>query len=67
MYIGKGYISKGLFKLNVMTIIPNINKVSSFVYMFEFFNVWHGRLGHANFNIMHRLVNLDIYISFILI
>ena len=29
MYVGKGYMSDGLFKLNVMTVIPKINKMST--------------------------------------
>ena len=29
MYVGKGYMSDGLFKLNVMTIIPRIKKMST--------------------------------------
>ena len=39
IYVGKGYMSNELFKLNIMTIIPNINKVSSSVYMLELFDV----------------------------
>ena len=54
MYVGKGYLSNGLFKMNVMTIVPcikNINKKStSSAYMLEFSNVWHGRLGHVNYD-----------------
>ena len=36
MYVGKGYMSNGLFKMNVMTIVPpikNINKNTSSAYM----------------------------------
>ena len=52
----------GLFKLNVMTIVPsikNINKNTSSVYMLESSNVWHGRLGHVNYNILSRLINME--------
>ena len=51
MYVGKGYMSNGLFKMNVMTIVPsikNINKNTFSAYMLESSNVWHGRLGHVN-------------------
>ena len=35
-YVGKGYMSGGMFKLNVMTLIPKINeKASSSAYMLE--------------------------------
>ena len=49
MYVGKGYLSNGLFKMNVMTVFPIIdnNKSTSFVYMLESSNVWHGRLCHV--------------------
>ena len=52
MYVGKGYMSNGLFKMNVMTVVPLIkninNKNTSSAYMLESSNVWHGRLGHVN-------------------
>ena len=38
MYVGKGYLSNGLFKMNVMTTIDN-NKGTSSVYMLESSNV----------------------------
>ena len=35
MYVGKWYMSDGMWKLNVMTIIKsNINKVSTSAYIF---------------------------------
>ena len=58
MYVGKGYLSNGLFKMNVMTVIDN-NKGASSVYMLESSNVWHGRLGHVNYYILDRLINLN--------
>ena len=40
MYVGKGYISDGMWKLNVMTIIKSyMNKASTFTYMLESFNL----------------------------
>ena len=43
MYVGKGYMSNGLLKMNVMTVGPpikNINKKNtSFAYMLESSNV----------------------------
>ncbi|CAH9072258.1 unnamed protein product, partial [Cuscuta europaea] len=58
MYVGKGYTCDGLFKLNVMTIINNNNKIPS-AYLLESSNVWHGRLGHVNFNSIRRLINME--------
>ena len=63
MYEGKGYMSNGLFKMNVMTVIPhikNINKKStSSAYMLESSNVWHGRLEHVNYDTLRRLINME--------
>ena len=62
MYVGKGYISNGLFKMNVMTIVPpikNINKNTSSAYMLDSSNVWHGRLGHVNYDTLRRLINME--------
>ena len=50
MYVGKGYMSGGLFKMNVMTVINNNNKASSSAYMLEFSNLWHRRLRHVNYD-----------------
>ena len=49
MYVGKGYVNNGLFKLNVMTVKPKINnKASSSAYLLESSNFWHDRLRHVN-------------------
>ena len=57
---GKGYMSDGMWKLNVMTIIKsNMNKASPVTYMFESSNLWHGRLRHVNYDTLHRLINLN--------
>ena len=68
MYVGKGYMSNGLFKMNVMTVVPpikNINKKStSFAYMLESSNVWHGRLGHVNYDTLRRLINMECLPNF---
>ena len=66
MYVGKGYLGNGLFKMNVMTTFPSIynNKGTSSVYMLKSSNVWHGRLGHVNYHILHRLINLNLLPKF---
>lgn len=64
MYVRKGYMSDGLFKMNVMTIISNINKNTSSTYMLELSNVWYGRLWNVNYNTMHILVNLELLPKF---
>ena len=55
MYVGKGYISDCMWKLNVMTIIKsNMNKASASTYMLELSNLWHGRLGYVNYDTLRR-------------
>ncbi|GJX18978.1 retrotransposon protein, putative, ty1-copia subclass [Tanacetum coccineum] len=41
-----GYVVNGMFKLNVMVVKNDINKMNSFAYLIESSNVWHGHLGH---------------------
>ena len=57
--MGKIYVNDGLFKLNVMTLKPIINnKASSSAYLLETSNLWHGRLGHINFNSLCKLIKM---------
>ena len=68
MYVGKGYMRNGLFKMNVMTIVPPIkninNKNTSSAYMLESSNVWHGRLGHVNYDTLRGLINMECFPKF---
>ena len=60
MYVRKGYMRYGMWKLNVMTIIKSyMNKASTSTYILESSNLWHGRLGHVNYDTLHRLINLN--------
>ncbi|KAL0553832.1 hypothetical protein IC582_007736 [Cucumis melo] len=56
-FVGKGYLSNGLFVLN--TISMNVNASSS-TYVIEFVNLWHGRLGHVNFASIRKLKDLRL-------
>ncbi|GJV60659.1 pol polyprotein [Tanacetum coccineum] len=64
MYVGRGYAMNGMFKLNVMVVNNEINKMNSFAYLIESSNVWHGRLGHVNFNLMRRLIKFNRILNF---
>ena len=65
IYLGKGYMSNGLFKMNVMPIVSDFKyKNTSSAYMLEFSNIWHGRLGHVNFDTLHKLMNLELLPKF---
>ena len=63
MYVGKGYLSDGLFKLNVMTINNNKNNDSS-AYLLDSDNLWHARLGHVNYKSLQKMINMEILPKF---
>ena len=45
MHVRKGYMSDGMWKLNVMTIIKSdMNKASTSAYIIESSNLWYSRL-----------------------
>ena len=56
MYVGKGYLSDGMFKLNIMTLTLKVNAMNEMktstpsIYMLVLSNLWHGILGHVNFD-----------------
>ncbi|GJV27832.1 pol polyprotein [Tanacetum coccineum] len=54
-----GYAMNGMFKLNVMVVKNEINKMNSSAYLIESSNVWHGHLGHVNFNLMRLLIKFN--------
>ena len=62
MYVGRGYMTDGMFKLNTMTIVPknSMNKKGeSSVYIVDSSILWNGRLGHVNYGSLKRMVNLE--------
>ncbi|GJZ65064.1 pol polyprotein [Tanacetum coccineum] len=59
VYVGKGYLDEGLFKLSVVTddsVINNKNMGTSTasVYMIDPSFLWHYRLGHVNFHLLAK-------------
>ncbi|CAL9001610.1 unnamed protein product [Prunus brigantina] len=66
MYVGKRYLNNGLFKMNVMTIVPSMNNKNtvSLTYILESPNIWHGKLGHVNYGTIRRLVNMNLLPKF---
>ena len=63
MYVGKGYMINGLFKMNVMIVVPPIkninNKNTSSSYMLESSNAWYGIIGHVNYDTLRRLIDME--------
>ena len=55
MFVGKGYVTDGLFKLNVMSVNDNNAIKNSSAYLLESPNLWHARLGHMNYDTLRRL------------
>jgi len=50
MFVGKGYLTEGLFKLNVMSVKDDNEMKNSSAYLLESPNLWHARLGHVNYD-----------------
>lgn len=59
MFVEKGYCSRDLFKLNVFDVIMNEN-ASSFAYIVDSINLWHGRLCHINFSYIKKMRELGL-------
>ena len=53
-FVGKGYRSGGLLVLNAAVQVNNETTANS-VYIVEYIDLWHGRLGHVNFPSLKRL------------
>lgn len=65
VYVGKGYLIEGLFKLSVVTNDNDINNnnagtSAASVYMIDPSFLWHSRLGHVNFRSLQRMINLGM-------
>ncbi|GJZ55514.1 pol polyprotein [Tanacetum coccineum] len=63
MYVGKGNLDEGLFKLSVVTDDNAINNnnvgtSTASVYTIDPSFLWHSRLGHVNFRSLQRMINL---------
>lgn len=65
MFIRKGYVSDGLFKLSIMIIRYKLNKnESSSVFILETSYLWYSRLGHINYDTLNRLINIQSISTF---
>ncbi|KAK9089611.1 hypothetical protein Scep_028693 [Stephania cephalantha] len=64
MYVGKGYLTEGLFKLNVVIVNSLGNRMIVSAYMVDSFNLWHARLGHVNKRSIYVMVKLNLLPKF---
>ena len=64
MYVGKGYLAKGLFKLNVLVTNTINNNKNTSAYIVDSFVLWHARLGHINNKSICRMVSLNLLPKF---
>lgn len=55
IFVGKGYATDGMFKLNV-----ELNKISPSVYSLCDFNIWHARLCHVNKRVISNACNFGL-------
>ena len=63
-FVGKGYESKGLFRLSLTdACVKSMNNVSYDVES----NVWHSRLCHINFGCMNHLAGSNLIMNFDLV
>ncbi|KAH9781527.1 hypothetical protein KPL71_008509 [Citrus sinensis] len=65
VFVGKGYCSGELFKLNVLNVIINENVSSSaYIYCYanivDSINLWHGGLVHVNFSYIKKMKELGL-------
>lgn len=61
MYVGKSYLTRDLFKLNVIAV--DMNK-SSASYFLEIYNLLHARLGYVNYKTLRKMINFKILPKF---
>ncbi|KAL8124691.1 hypothetical protein AgCh_012369 [Apium graveolens] len=60
-FFGKGYLSNGLFVINVDPVLGSLNNnVIPTVNCIESSNIWHARLGHLNFGALKNMMNLEL-------
>ena len=59
-FVGKGYLSGGLFILETVSVIDVMNKTTSSAYLLESVDLWHGRLGHVNYGSLKRLQTMSL-------
>ncbi|KAF3636980.1 hypothetical protein FXO37_25158 [Capsicum annuum] len=62
IYVGKGYLIEGLYKMNLMTV--EINRSSNSSYLLESYDLWHECLGHVNYKTLRKLINLEVLPNF---
>ena len=64
MFVGKGYLAEGLFKLNVLVTNTINNNKNTYAYIVDSFVLGHARLGHINNKSIYRMVNLNLLSKF---
>ncbi|XP_069151994.1 uncharacterized protein [Solanum lycopersicum] len=62
MYVGKGYLSDDLLKLNVIAV--DMNKDSASSYLLESKCLWNELLEHINNKTLRKLINLNVLPKF---
>lgn len=62
VFFGKGYLSDGLFVINVEPFHSGLvtDNISPSVNFVESSSLWHARLGHLNFGALNNMMNLEL-------
>ncbi|GKB66278.1 pol polyprotein [Tanacetum coccineum] len=65
MVVGTGYARDGMFKLDLIVTENNFSIMNTnSTYVVESSDVWHGRLGHVNYNSIRRLTKSNCIPTF---
>jgi hypothetical protein len=59
-FIGKGYISRGLFRLSTSDYSHNLNFASMINNKIHEADVWHSRFCHIEFDTLARMPKLEL-------
>ena len=59
IFIEKSFVCDGLFRLKVKNSSDNEISITAALNI-ESYDIWHGRLGHVNFNSIKKMINLNI-------
>src|SRR5262249_21500440 len=63
-FVGKGYVSDGLFILNVKNVFESNENSPTSIFHVESCDLWHARLGHVNLKTIQHMVHLNLIPKF---
>lgn len=68
VFVSKGYVCDGLFKLNIIEcVVSNSYNSSDYMYHVSTCDVWHRKLDHVNYNTINCMIQFGLIIFMILL